>query len=74
MKKILLTIFTITLFGCVEYTNKSVRLDNIKSKGVIISKDNYKGLTIVIKTDSTIVIETITQEEFNYLHTLDTIK
>jgi hypothetical protein len=38
MKKILIVITISTLFGCVE--NKSVRLDDVKSKGVIISMKN----------------------------------
>jgi len=65
--------------GCGNITleskyHKSVRLDDIKSKGVIIDMSNHTDLQIVIKTDSSIVKESITQEEYNYLGRYDTIR
>lgn len=71
MKKILIVITISTLFGC---ENKSVKLDNVRSKGVIIEMSNWDKPEIVVKTDNGITKEILTQEEFNYLHTFDTIK
>jgi hypothetical protein len=79
MKKLLcIIIAATTLLSCESeqhwHKYKSVRIDDVKAKGVVVNISNYPTYHIVVKTDSNIVREDVNQDIFNYLNNNDTVK
>ncbi len=74
MKKILICVIAISFLGCGKRPKKSVRIDSMKNKGVVIDMSQLTYYQLVIRTDSNIVKELVSHEIFNYININDTIK
>jgi subtilase family serine protease len=82
MKNILLFLILIVLSSCEEQPRprpKSVVVKSIKNKGIVVSKTDGVGFyqdyyTITTRSDSDLISETVTQNQYFYINVGDTIK
>jgi len=72
--KILGIAILLAMFGCEEPKHKSAFIKSIINKGIVVEKSKVMGMVLIIQTDSDVVKELVTYEQWYFFNKNDTIK